>query len=114
MWGWFGRKGAPEAMACAYAPPFWLTGGCEEGFVRGVDGLTVLDKASGEFASFRAGSWEKGQLRGAALAIGGNQVVGARLPAIADPVGGSTVDTEARSAIATVLSRLRAHGLIAS
>ncbi len=34
MFGWFGRKSAPEAMACAYAPPPWLAGACEEGFAR--------------------------------------------------------------------------------
>ena len=31
---WFGRKSAPETMACAYAPPPWLAAGCEEGFAR--------------------------------------------------------------------------------
>ena len=34
MFGWFGRKSAPEAMACAYAPPPWLAGAHEEGFAR--------------------------------------------------------------------------------
>lgn len=31
---WFGRKSAPEAMACAYAPPPWLAGASDEGFAR--------------------------------------------------------------------------------
>jgi HK97 family phage portal protein len=31
---WFGRKSAPEVMTCAYAPPPWLTGSCDEGFAR--------------------------------------------------------------------------------
>jgi HK97 family phage portal protein len=34
MGWWFGRKSAPETMACAHAPPPWLAGGCEEGFAR--------------------------------------------------------------------------------
>ena len=34
---WFGRKSAPETMTCAYAPPAWLAGGSEEGFVRGYE-----------------------------------------------------------------------------
>jgi HK97 family phage portal protein len=34
MFGWFGRKSAPEVMACAYAPPPWLAGACDEGFAR--------------------------------------------------------------------------------
>ena len=37
MGWWFGRKSAPEAMACAYAPPSWLTVGCDEGFARGYE-----------------------------------------------------------------------------
>lgn len=45
--------------------------------------------------------------------VGANQVVGARGSTIADPSGGSTVDSEARSAIATIIDRLQAHGLIA-
>lgn len=34
---WFGRKSAPETLACDYAPPPWLAGACEEGFVRGYE-----------------------------------------------------------------------------
>ena len=38
MFGWFGRKGAPEMMACGYSPPPWLRGGeSEGGFVRGYE-----------------------------------------------------------------------------
>lgn len=37
MFGWFGSKSAPEAMACAYAPPAWLLGGDGEGFARGYE-----------------------------------------------------------------------------
>ncbi len=114
MGWWFGRKSAPETMACAYAPPSWLAAGCEEGFARSVDGLTALVKASGQFAVFSSGSWELGQLRGASLSVGGNQVVGARLAAVAGATGGTVIDTEARAAIAAILDRLRQHGLIAS
>lgn len=111
---WFGRKSAPETMACAYAPPPWLTAGDgESGFVRGFEGLSVLEKSSGEAAVFRSGAWEKGHLRAAKLSVGGNQVVGTRLAAVADPTGGTTVDAEARAAIAAILARLRQHGLIA-
>lgn len=46
------------------------------------------------------------------LRIGGSQVVGARGAAVADPAGGATIDAEARTAIAAILSRLEAHGLI--
>ena len=114
MGWWFGRKSAPETMTCAYAPPPWLAGGCEEGFARSVDGLTALVKASGQFAVYRGGGWELGQIKGASLSVGGNQVVGPRQAAVAEATGGSVIDSEARAAIAAILDRLRQHGLIAS
>ncbi len=42
----------------------------------------------------------------------GVQVIGNQGAAVADASGGSTVDAEARTAINTLLSRLRTHGLI--
>jgi phage baseplate assembly protein V len=42
------------------------------------------------------------------------KVVGAQGAAVLDPVGGTIVDVQARTALAAVLARLRAHGLIAS
>ena len=51
-------------------------------------------------------------LRGSAVFLEGVQVVGARLPAIASPASGSTVDSEARSTLDAVLTALRSHGLI--
>lgn len=44
--------------------------------------------------------------------VSGIKVVGAQEAAVADAAGGSTVDTEARAAINTLLARLRSHGLI--
>ena len=114
MFGWFGRKGAPELERCGYSPAPWLAGACEEGFARNFSGLTALDKASGEFATFAGGTWAKGEMRAAKLTVGGNQVVGARQAAVPDPTGGPTIDTEARAAIAAILARLRLHGLIAT
>lgn len=83
-------------------------------FIAPVEGLAVVDKASGETAIFRSGAWEKGNVHAQKLSVGGNQVVGPQLPAIADPTGGANVDAEARAALAAILARLRAHGLIAS
>lgn len=45
--------------------------------------------------------------------VSGTQVVQARGAAVADAAGGATIDAEARTAINTLLARLRAHGLIA-
>lgn len=44
----------------------------------------------------------------------GTKVVGAQGAAVADAAGGATVDAEARTAINTLLARLRTHGLIAT
>ena len=46
------------------------------------------------------------------MVIAGQQVVGSRLPAIAEATGGSTIDTEARAVIDAILGALREHGLI--
>lgn len=79
-----------------------------------MEGLAVVEKVSGETATFRSGAWEKGNVRAQKMSVGGNQVVGPQLPAIPDPTGGASVDSEARAALAAILARLRAHGLIAS
>lgn len=48
------------------------------------------------------------------VVVSGNQVVGARGAAVADPSGGVTVDLPCRAAVLAILARLRAHGLIAT
>lgn len=47
------------------------------------------------------------------LKVNGTKVVGARGAAVADPVGGVTVDAECRAQLALLLARCRTHGLIA-
>lgn len=46
--------------------------------------------------------------------IGGTKVIGEQGTAVADASGGATIDAEARTAINTLLARIRAHGLIAT
>lgn len=46
--------------------------------------------------------------------VGHTKVVGAQWASVADASGWLTVDTEARTAINTLLARLRAHGIIAT
>lgn len=83
-------------------------------FVAPFEGLSVRDKASGQEAVYRSGAWELGHVRGAKLSIGGDQVVGGRLAAVGDPIGGTTIDIEARAAITAIIDRLQQHGLIDS
>jgi hypothetical protein len=81
-------------------------------FVAPAEGMTVYLKGSAVSASFRAGAWEIGILRGSSVIIGGDQVVGSRAGAIASPAGGTIIDSEARAAVDSILDVLRQHGLI--
>lgn len=83
-------------------------------FVAPLEGMTVIEQASGQTVRFAGGTWVIGELRGARLMVGANQVVGARQPAIPAPSGGPTADSEARAAIGAILAALRGHGLIAT
>ena len=47
------------------------------------------------------------------LQVNGTKVVGAQEATISDPTGGTVQDSEARTAINTIIDRLQAHGLIA-
>lgn len=80
-------------------------------FVQPREGTQIWIGSIASVARFTAGAWRLGELHGK-LFVEGDQVVGPREAAIAEPSGGSTVDAEARTAIASVLDALRAHGLI--
>ena len=78
-----------------------------------VDGMRAWIRDQALPARFEAGAWTVGELRGNAVLVGGEQVVGARAGPIADPAGGTVIDAEARAAVGAILAALRAHGLIA-
>jgi hypothetical protein len=78
-----------------------------------IEGMALYVKSNDQWATYRSGSWEIGAIRGATVIIGGKQVVGNQAAAIADPTGGSVIDTEARAAVSQLLLALRQHGLIA-
>lgn len=59
-------------------------------------------------------AWVEEPARAGGYHVGGQQVIGPRAPAIADPAGGALADAEARAAIAAILAALRGHGLIAT
>jgi hypothetical protein len=81
-------------------------------FLGPLEGVVAYVRSMGTWATYRAGAWEIGQLRGASLILDGLQVVGSRAVAIASPSGGTTVDAEARATIDQILTTLRQHGLI--
>lgn len=82
-------------------------------FVAPRAGLNVLCAADGRRYTHDGTTWLADAVRPDGLYIGVNRVVAARQGAIADPTGGSVVDTQARAALGQALSALRAHGLIA-
>jgi hypothetical protein len=74
--------------------------------------MTVYVRSSSVWATYRAGAWELGQVRGSSLVLAGQQVVGSRAAAIASASGGTTVDSEARAVVDQILAAMRQHGLI--
>ena len=111
MGWWFGRKSAP-ADARPFVPAWLRHDSAEEGFARSIDGMSLFERTSGTWMLYRNGAWESGIVRGASLVIGGQQVVGPRLPGIGSPAAGAVIDVEGRAAIDAILDALRQHGLI--
>jgi len=115
----------PAAGACylvasgatgAWAGKDDMLAGYTEGgwrFIAPVEGAQLLDRSSGQTILRREGAWESGIVRAQQLEIEGVTLVRERQAAIADPAGGSIVDSQCRTAVAAMLSMLRAHGLIA-
>ncbi len=99
---WLGKAGAIAG---------WTEGGWR--FATPHEGTRLWLNQGAGFALFRNGEWRAGEAHGR-LVVDGQQVVGARMPEIAEPEGGTVVDAPARAAISAVLVALRAHGLIQS
>ncbi|HCV42628.1 MAG TPA: hypothetical protein DGH68_04020 [Bacteroidetes bacterium] len=77
------------------------------------DGLTITANAAYGFTCNKD-AWVQGHLNVVTdISINSTKVIGAQGATISDPSGGGTVDTQARSAINTIIDRLQAHGLIA-
>jgi len=89
----------------------WTGGGWR--FVAPRPGLVAWSVADGVEARCDGVRWTVGRVTGDVLVIEGAAVVGPRQSAITDPVGGVTVDAEARVALRAILAALRNHGLIA-
>lgn len=104
---------APEGawQGNAYAVAAWTAGGWR--FLAPREGMRLWAGAGRGFMLFRSGEWHFGEAHGK-LFVEGIQVVGKRVPGVAEPEGGMVVDGQARAAIVAVLEALRMHGLIAS
>jgi len=100
---WAGREGA---VAC------WTEGGWR--FTAPRPGLRLWVADRGYSMSHDGDGWHDGPVRGDGLYVEGLRVAGPRQPVIADPAGGTDPDLEARSAIGSILSAMRVHGLIDS
>jgi hypothetical protein len=61
---------------------------------------------------FGGSGWADDPVRDDGYFVGDERVLAARQAAIADPSGGTTVDSEGRAALAALLAALRTHGLI--
>lgn len=101
--GWAGQ---------AHALAAWTAGGWR--FITPRRGMTVWLASTQVWAWHDGDAWLEGVMPAAAIRIGGQQVVGAREAAIAAPSAGTTIDGEARAAIAAILAALQNHGLIAT
>lgn len=95
----------------AHALAAWTAGGWR--FVEAFEGFEVTLKPSGKKMRYSDKNWRVGEVSASTVLIDGQQVVGVRQPAIADPVLGDVVDVQARTALTAVLAALRDHGLIA-
>lgn len=89
----------------------WTAGGWR--FVPPRAGMRVWDAGTQRWVVRVGDAWEVGAVRASRVLVEGEQVIGARRPAIAAAVGGAVVDGEARAVLGEILTTLRGHGLIA-
>jgi hypothetical protein len=108
---WIVAAGATAAWAGkANQIASWTVGGWR--FIDPVSGMIAWNKAIGCWIHWSGMAWSDGSLPAAGIEIDGVQVVGQRQPDVPSPSGGTTIDVEARTAIAGVLATLKSHGLI--
>ena len=81
-------------------------------FVAPAAGMTVWNKAAALPLRWSGTGWNAGEIEGASLVVGGQQVVGERQPAVPSPSGGTIIDAEARAAVDALIAALMSHGLI--
>jgi Protein of unknown function (DUF2793) len=87
----------------------WTSGGWR--FLAPFEGMQVWSVADAVMVRREGVNWLTGVATVSAVKIGGIQVLGAQRPRVLAPTGGSTVDTQARVAIASLIAGLESHGL---
>jgi len=97
-------QGRPSQIAC------WTAAGWRFAVPR--EGTCVWNAASKLWIYWDGAAWSDGHLPAASLRVAGQQVVGARQPAVLSPSGGTVIDDEARAAVVQVIAALKSHGLI--
>lgn len=102
-------RGAWAGQANALAG--WTGAGWQ--FVAPREGLRAWDRARQCVIGYTVAGWESGVVRATRVLVEGQQVVGPRAAAIADP-GQGEGDAVARACLANILAALRGHGLIAA
>lgn len=100
---WAGRTGDIAA---------WDEGGWR--YLRPRGGTVAWLGDAARFAVFDGTVWRDDGWPVAGLRIGGRLMLAAVPATVAAPVGGTTVDVEARAALAALTATLRAQGLVAS
>jgi hypothetical protein len=90
----------------------WTSGGWR--FVEPFEGMQAWSLADGVMVRRGAAAWDIGASTAASLSVGGQQVVGSRRPRVPVPTGGTTVDTQARAALAAIIAGLETHGLFSA
>ncbi len=107
---WIVASGAGAAWSGKSASIATWTGGGWR-FVPPVAGMLVWNKQSALWMRWTGSQWSEGTIPASSLVIGGQPVVGPRLPEVPNPSGGTIIDAEARAAIAALIATLKSHGL---
>lgn len=88
----------------------WTPGGWR--FVAPRPGFRAWVDSARMDARFVDGAWVLGQVTADRLIVAGVQMLGKPAAAIAEPSGGTTVDSAARAALAQILLALQHHNLV--
>ena len=96
--------GKGDALAC------WTGGGWR--FVAPLSGMLAWNIDLECWLHWSGEGWSDGNIPASRFTIGGQQVVGPRLPDVPSPSGGTIIDAEARDAVDALIATLKSHGLI--